>query len=138
MPPRIRASRSIASPPVSDGHSVDIARYVRQAAVQGDGVAPRVAAEQPCDARVGAQPAEQHPDRGRLARAVGAEEAVHLTGRDLQVEAVEGAGLAEGLDQVVNVDRAVVHVPDAAKRGRGARPRIRSPRWEARARRAHS
>ena len=53
-------------------------------------VAPRVAAEEPDAAAVGAQQPEQHPDRGGLAGAVGAEEAVHLARRGLQVEPVEG------------------------------------------------
>src|SRR3546814_18912872 len=50
-------------------------------------------------ARVRAQQSQEHPDRRRLARAVGAEEAVHLARGDLEVEAVEGPGRTEGLDQ---------------------------------------
>ena len=58
--------------------SVTSPGHVREPAVQRDRVAPRVAAEQPARARVGADEAEQHPDRRRLARAVRPEEAVHL------------------------------------------------------------
>ena len=46
-PPRSRPSRSIASPPVRFGHSVHVTGDVGEPAVQRDGVAPRVAAEQP-------------------------------------------------------------------------------------------
>ena len=67
--------------------------------MQLDGVAPRVAAEQADLAGVGAQEAEQDADGGRLAGAVGTEEAVHLAGRDGQVEPVERADVAEGLDE---------------------------------------
>jgi hypothetical protein len=81
--------------------------------VQGDGVAPGVAAEHHGRARVGAQQAEQQADRGGLARAVGAEEAVHLPGGNLEVEAVERPGRAEGLRQAGGRDRGRGHDPDA-------------------------
>ena len=75
--------------------------------MQLDRVAPRVAAEQPDRAGVGAQQAEQDADGGGLAGAVRAEEAVHLSGGDRQVEPVEGLGGAEGLVQPLNVDDVV-------------------------------
>jgi hypothetical protein len=64
-------------------------------------------------ARVGTEQAEQHADRGGLARAVGAEEAVHLPGGNLEVEAVERPGRAEGLRQAGGRDRGRGHDPDA-------------------------
>jgi hypothetical protein len=67
--------------------------------MEGDGVAPGVAAEQRGLARVGAEQAEQDPDGGRLAGAVGAEEAVDLAGGDLELELVEGTHVAERLRQ---------------------------------------
>ena len=60
------------------GPEVHVAGDVREPPVQRDRVAPRVAAEQARRARVGAQQAEQHADRRRLARAVRPEEAVDL------------------------------------------------------------
>ncbi len=74
----------------------DVAGDVGQPAVQGHGVAPRVTAEQFGVARARAQQAEQDPQGGGLARAVRAEEGVHLTLADGQVQAVQaGARLAE-------------------------------------------
>jgi hypothetical protein len=51
----------------------------------------------------------QHPDRGRLAGAVRAEQAEHLAGGDLEVDAPHGLDAARiGLAQLGNLDR--VHV----------------------------
>ena len=47
----------------------------------------------------------QHLHQGRLAGAVGAEHAEDLTAADLEVDAVDGAVVAEGLDQPVRGDR---------------------------------
>src|SRR5690606_17022378 len=61
----------------------------------------------------------QHAQHGRLARAVGAEDAEDLSGRDLEVDAVDGAAAAEGLDQPLGAD---------GRGGRGCRrhaPRVR-------------
>jgi hypothetical protein len=77
--------------------------------VQLGGVAPGVAAEQPDLSRVGPQEAEDDPDGGGLAGAVGAEEAVHLAGGDGEVEPVERPRPPEGLDQTRDGDRGVVH-----------------------------
>ena len=64
-------------------------------------------------AGAGAGQAEQHPDRGGLARAVGAEEAVHAAGGHRQVEAVDGddpapAPAAELLAQTRGLDDEVM------------------------------
>ena len=58
-----------------------------------------LAAEQRRIARVRLQQAEQDPDGGGLPGAVRTEESVHLTGRDLQVETVEGVRTAVRLVQ---------------------------------------
>ncbi len=57
---------------------LDVARDVGQAAVQADRVGPGVAAEQPGPPGVGAQHAEQDPDRGGLPGAVRPEEPVDV------------------------------------------------------------
>ena len=77
-PPRRRAEQVDGLAAGQVGPQVDVARDVGEPAVQLGGVPPRVAAEQPGAAAVGVQQPEQHPDRGRLAGAVRAEEAVHL------------------------------------------------------------
>jgi hypothetical protein len=87
------------------GPQLDVAGYVGESAVQGDGVVPRVVAEQPCGAGVGAQQAEEYADGGGLTGAVRAEEAVHLPGPDVEIEAVERAQPAEGLHETGNRDR---------------------------------
>jgi hypothetical protein len=80
---------------------------IGEAAVQGDRVAPGVAAEQLGPAGVGPQQAQQDPDGGGLAGPVGAEEPVYLAGPHLQVEPVEGPGGAEALHQSRDRDRGV-------------------------------
>jgi hypothetical protein len=67
-------------------------------------VAPWIAVQQPSRAGVVTQQAEQDPDGGGLAGPVGAEESVHLTGLDRQVQPVECARPAEGLDQAGHGD----------------------------------
>src|SRR6202044_2444054 len=57
-----------------------VAGHVREPAVQGGRVPPGIAAEQGNIAAVLAEQAEQDADRGGLARAVRAEEGVHLAG----------------------------------------------------------
>ena len=78
---------------------VHLARHVREPSVQPHSIDPGVAAEEPDGAAVGADQAEQDPDRGRLARPVRSEVAVHLASGDLQVEPVERTRSAEGLLQ---------------------------------------
>ena len=79
------------------GPQRDIAWDVGDPAVQRHRIAPRVAAEKSDGAAVGAQQAEQHANGGGLARAVRAEEAGDVTGRDRQVQPVERLGAAERL-----------------------------------------
>jgi hypothetical protein len=67
--------------------------------MEGDGVAPRVETEHLGPARVGPQEAEQYPDGGGLAGAVGPQEPVHLAGCHGEIEAVERTRGAERLHQ---------------------------------------
>ena len=85
----------------------DIAGHVRDAPVQLDGVAPRVAAEDGRAAAARADEAEQHADGGGLPRAVRAEETVHLAGCDLEVESVECTYAAESLLEAACLDDGV-------------------------------
>ena len=82
----------------------DIAGHISDLAVQRDGVGPRVAAEQPHAAAVGLDQTQQDPDGGRLAGAVGPEEAVHFALAHAQVEAVERPNRAEVLCQIADFD----------------------------------
>ena len=109
-----------------------LARHVGEAAVEGDDVAPRVPAEHLHVAGVRAQQAEQHPDRGGLAGAVRAEEAVHLTAFHLQVQAVEGGEPPVRLDQSLHADdrfhgRKSTPVPAVARASRAVRVPARRP-----------
>src|SRR5262245_19888781 len=75
-------------------------------AVQGarpldEGIAP----EQLGGAVVGPDEPEQHPQRGRLARAVGTEVAVDVAGADREVDVVDGRERPEALDQAARLDR---------------------------------
>src|SRR5690606_35106831 len=72
--------------------------------VQPDRLFPGVLAEEPGGAPVGLEQTEEHPDRRGLTGSVGSEEPVHLARLDAQVEPVEGAGGAEGLDQSLGED----------------------------------
>ena len=89
------------------GPEADVARNVGDAAMQRDGIRPRV---QPEDGRRSSRAAhqpEQDAERGGLAGPVGAEEAVDLAGRDAEVEAVECSDPAEGLAEAGDVDDGV-------------------------------
>jgi len=88
------------------GPERDVTGHVGEAAVEGLDVGPRVAAEEDDRAGVGAQQPEEDAQGRGLAGAVGAEEAVDLAGPDLEVEAVEGDGRAEGLVEVADLDRS--------------------------------
>src|SRR6266536_3504821 len=77
---------------------------VGEPAVQLGGVAPGIPVEEAGGARVGAQQPEEYADRGGLPGAVRTQEAVHLAGADGQVETVQRAGPAEGLDQAGHRD----------------------------------
>ncbi len=59
-------------------------------------------------AGVGLQQRRQHAHRCRLAGAVGAEQAEHGAGRDLEVDAVERVDVAEGLAQAGDADRRAI------------------------------
>jgi hypothetical protein len=87
------------------GPEVDVSGHVREPAVERDGIAQRIAAQEPRLARIGAQQAEQNPDRGRLPGAVRAEEPVHLAGLHGQVQPIQRPGRAKGLDQPGDGDR---------------------------------
>ena len=71
--------------------------------MQLDRVVPRVQPQDVDVPGIGAEQAENDPDRGGLAGAVRAEEAGHLTGLHGQVETVERLHLAEGLVQLLNL-----------------------------------
>jgi hypothetical protein len=65
----------------------------------------------PVASPVARQP-EQRPEGGRLAGAVRAKEAVHLSGTNLEVEPVQRAVRTERLDEPPDVDHFVGHVSD--------------------------
>ena len=98
-------ARSITSPPVSCGHSVtSLGTYaIRRCRVAGSvqGSPPR----NPGHPGRRPQQAEQDADGGGFARSVGPEEAVYLTGSHGQVQAVQGPGPTEVLDQAADGDR---------------------------------
>ena len=80
---------------------------LRQIADLVGGLDRAVMAEHAALARRRLDDPEQHSERGRLARAVGAEQAEDRAGRDVQADAVDGALLGEVLDQVPRLDRAI-------------------------------
>ena len=90
------------------------------ALAQGGGVADGVQARDADRAGVRAQQRGEHADRRRLARAVGAEQAEHRAGLDLEVDAVERADLAERLDEAFDEDGRLAA---AAARGGGVTAR---------------
>jgi hypothetical protein len=88
----------------------EVAGQIADPPAQGDAVGPRVEPEHPDVAGGGPDQVEQDADGGGLAGAVGAQEAVHLTGPDLQVEAGQAAvAAAVGLGQCVGGDGRVSH-----------------------------
>jgi hypothetical protein len=70
----------------------------------GVGVLDDVVAEHAGAALVRREQRGEHADRRRLARAVGAEDAVDGAARDLEVDAVDGPGGAERLAEAVGLD----------------------------------
>lgn len=74
-----------------------VAGHARDSSVQRDCISPRIAAEHVRTAAFGANQTEQHTDRGRLARTVGAEKDVHRARRNGEVEAVGRGRLADSL-----------------------------------------
>src|SRR5665647_517783 len=132
-PPWVAPRTSRHWPPVSPGQSATL--HERLAYVAGDigepfvqrrGLAPRVAAEELDVSAAGADEAEDDPDRRRLARSVGAEEAVDLSGGHLEVEPIEGTDRAEGLGQPLGADdglgrtHGVLLLPRSTERALGA------------------
>ena len=84
----------------------------------------RVRAEHPHLAGVAAAVALEHLDRRRLAGAVGAEQREDLAAADVEVQPVDGGGVAVALDQPPDRDRRLgVQGPrlgtPAQRRGRG-------------------
>ena len=102
---------------VLPGHAEQLAHLVRWR--------PDVDAEDLGLAAVDLQQGRQHAEHGGLAGAVGAEHAEDLAAAYLQVDAVDGAVVAEGLDQAVRGDRergagggvCVGHVPTVRAAG---------------------
>ena len=84
---------------------VHLARHVRQASVECDRVAPRVAAEHDRLAAVFAQQPEQDAHGCRLAGTVRPQEAVHLPAPNREVETIERARRPETLHQPRDRDR---------------------------------
>ena len=80
----------------------------------GRGVGDDVVAEHGGAARVGTQQGGEDADGGGLARPVGTQEAEHRAGPGDEVDAVEGGGGAEALDQAFDADCSV-HVPESAR-----------------------
>jgi hypothetical protein len=79
-------------------------------AAQLDGVAHDVEAGHEDRAGIGPQQRGEHAHRRRLARAVGAEEPEHAAGWGFEVDAVEGADVAEGLREAGHADRRLSRV----------------------------
>ena len=106
----------------------DLAGDVGEPRVERRGLAPRVTAEELDVTAAGAHEAEDDPDRRGLARAVGAEEAVHLSGSHVEVEAVEGPDLPEGLGQPLDADDGSgrIHRVSLLPPGRETRLRCRA------------
>ena len=61
-------------------------------------------AEEECPAASGVDEAEDHAQGGRLASAVGAEQAENGAGRDFESEVVNGHDVAEALGEVLDGD----------------------------------
>src|SRR5690606_9359759 len=70
------------------------------AGAHGVRVVDDVVAEHAGRARRGLQQRGEHADRGGLAGAVGTEHAVHRAGPNVEVDGVDGARLAELLDEL--------------------------------------
>ena len=79
------------------------------------------AAEQPDRARRGPEQAEQQPDEGGLAGAVGAEQADHLAGAHLEVDAGDGGERAEAAHDAARRRRGVGR-PGRRARAAAGRP----------------
>ena len=71
----------------------------------------------------------QHSNRGGLAGAVGAEQAEHRAGADLEVHAVHGAHVAVDLDQARDADRGLPAAGDVLACGHSVRILDRRGEW---------
>ena len=95
---------------VAPGGEVGLeARVLHEPGHPRDGAAAEgatAATEQPDRAIVGSDQAEHDPEQRGLARSVRTHQAAHLAPFDPHVEPVEGADLAEALDQGTHVDRS--------------------------------
>ncbi len=100
-------------------------------------VTGHVGAEHAGTARGRRDEAEEHPDRGRLARAVRPEESEHRALRHHEVEAVDGELGTETLREAVRLDRQVGHARLPVSYRSRRRPEVgrRSPRRRTRGRR---
>src|SRR4051794_11026197 len=82
----------------------ELLRHVADLPAHGHPLAGDVVAEDVRDAAADRQERRQDADRRRLAGAVGAEQAEHLALPDLEVDAVDGALLAEREDEALAAD----------------------------------
>ena len=85
-------------------HRGELARQADEAS-HGVGLAHDVVPEHARGAGVGAEERREHPHRRRLAGAVRAQDSIDRAAADGQVDAVDRASLAEGLDQARGLDR---------------------------------
>ncbi len=93
----------------------------------------RVATEQAHRALGRPDQPQHHPQRRRLAGAVGAQIAVHVAGSDRQVDAPDGGQLAVALDQPAHLNRRRRGVDRSRRRAAGRVIRGRAHRVKARA-----
>ena len=70
--------------------------------LDGSRLADDVVAGYPCRAATGTNERAEHIDRGRLTRAVGAQEAKDLTAVNLQLDTAHSLDLVIALDEVVD------------------------------------
>src|SRR5690606_19581085 len=91
-------------------------RHVADLALDQVGLGPDIVAEHLAAAGIGAEQAADHPDRGRLAGTVRAEEADDLAALYAEVDMVDDHPTVEALGQARHVDdrRAVHHLPSAS------------------------
>ena len=66
----------------------------------------------------GREQAAQHAERGRLAGAVGPEQAEDLAALDLEADVIDGGESAEPPDQIVDLDHRLVRGHRSVVRGR--------------------
>ena len=106
-------SRDLVDPSVEDqvlhhGHIVvegELLGHVPDHGLDALGVAGEVDAEHGAPALARLENAAQHAEGGGLPGSVGPEEAVELTGADLEIQVVDGDALAESAGEVARLDR---------------------------------